>query len=86
MLVDNLNTDSRTTWFSYWGNSPEKEMLDEYRLLGKLIGLAFYNGVTLDFNFTTAIYKRLLGQSATLNNLKAFDPVRFLLHRLLQLA
>ena len=69
------NEESRTSWFSFWEGEQQKDMADEYRLLGKLMGLAFYNGVHLDINFTPAVYKRLLKNQITLRDLKEFDPV-----------
>ena len=73
-----MNEESRTTWFSYWEEDQEKDLADEYRLLGKLMGLAFYNGVHLDITFTPAVYKRLLKNQITLRDLKEFDPVNII--------
>lgn len=70
-----LNHDSRTTWFSFWGNEIDKGVIEEYELLGKLMGLAFYNGVSLDINFTPILYKKILGSPLTLSDLSKFDPV-----------
>lgn len=73
-----LILESRTTFFSCWEpNTMEKEMLDEYNLLGKLLGLAFYNGIALDINFTPALYKKLLKMQVEIEDLIAFDPVHF---------
>jgi ubiquitin-protein ligase E3 A len=67
--------ESRTTYFACWDKaSIEKEMLDEYELLGKLLGLAFYNGIALDINFAPALYKKLLHIPLTLDDLAEFDP------------
>jgi ubiquitin-protein ligase E3 A len=69
------NEESRTTFFSCWEDDTiEKEMLDEYELLGKLLGLAIYNGIALDINFTPALYKKLLKIPLTLEDLATFDP------------
>ena len=69
------NPDSRLCWFSYWDEVPEQDMLDEYNLLGKLIGLAFYNGVALDINFPPALYKKILSTPVNLEDVVVFDPV-----------
>ncbi|KAI8896363.1 hypothetical protein BC833DRAFT_597780 [Globomyces pollinis-pini] len=68
------NPESRTSWFSYWDDSLEKDFKDEYNLLGKLMGLAFYNGVALDINFTGALYKKLLNIPITIDDLAEYDP------------
>jgi HECT-domain (ubiquitin-transferase) len=69
-----INAESRTSWFSYWGDSQESEMIDEYNLLGKLIGLAFYNGVALDVNFAPVLYKKILKAPVGLEDVAGFDP------------
>ncbi|KAJ3257265.1 hypothetical protein HK103_004819 [Boothiomyces macroporosus] len=66
--------NSRTSWFSYWEGSLDEETLAEYSLLGKLIGLAFYNGVALDINFTAAVYKKLVNTPVQLSDLTEWDP------------
>jgi ubiquitin-protein ligase E3 A len=74
------NTESRMSWFSFWDTDPEQDMLEEYNLLGKLIGLAFYNGVPLDINFPPALYKKILNCPLSLDDVMAFDPVLFSIH------
>ena len=69
-----INLESRTSWFSYWGESQEREMLDEYNLLGKLIGLAFYNGVALDVNFAPVLYKKILNVPVGFEDIAGYDP------------
>ncbi|KAJ3275509.1 putative E3 ubiquitin-protein ligase HTD2 [Terramyces sp. JEL0728] len=68
------NDDSRTSWFGYWDGGLDEETLAEYNLLGKLIGLAFYNGVALDINFASAVYKKLVNSSVQLADLTEWDP------------
>ncbi|KAF9291068.1 putative E3 ubiquitin-protein ligase HTD2 [Linnemannia elongata] len=53
-----LNDESRLCWFA---QSPlEDELaLDEYNMVGRLIGLAIYNGIILDIHFPLALYKKL---------------------------
>ncbi|KAE8159663.1 hypothetical protein BDV40DRAFT_232339 [Aspergillus tamarii] len=52
-------TDSRTrvSWFQPCSLEP----LYKYELLGLLMSLAVYNGLTLPINFPTAFYRKLLG-------------------------
>ena len=38
------------------------------------MGLAFYNSVALDINFTGALYKKILNVPLTLNDVCEFDP------------
>ena len=73
------NSESRASWFSYWDTEPEEDALYEYNLLGKLIGLAFYNGVALAINFPPALYKKLLSYPVSLEDVIAYDPVIFFL-------
>ncbi|KAG0274903.1 putative E3 ubiquitin-protein ligase HTD2 [Linnemannia exigua] len=53
-----MNDESRLCWFA---QSPlEDELaLDEYNMVGRLIGLAIYNGIILDIHFPLALYKKL---------------------------
>lgn len=41
----------------------------------KLLGLAIYNGVILDLNFPHVVYKKLMNQPLTLEDLKQTHPV-----------
>ncbi|KAF9204525.1 putative E3 ubiquitin-protein ligase HTD2 [Haplosporangium sp. Z 27] len=52
------NEDSRLCWFA---RSPldDELALDEYNMVGRLIGLAIYNGIILDIHFPSALYKKL---------------------------
>ncbi|KAJ3367951.1 putative E3 ubiquitin-protein ligase HTD2 [Kappamyces sp. JEL0680] len=69
------NASARTSWFSYWDQTAgaERDMLDEYNLLGKLIGLAFYNSVPLDINFAPALYKKILGVPLSIDDVAGLD-------------
>lgn len=55
------NTDerTRTAWFSVCTVEP----VHKYELLGLLVGLAVYNGVTLPVAFPKAMYMKLLGET-----------------------
>ncbi|KAG9325799.1 hypothetical protein KVV02_005723, partial [Mortierella alpina] len=52
------NEESRLCWFA---QSPlaDELALDEYNMVGRLIGIAIYNGVILDIHFPLALYKKL---------------------------
>ncbi|VDL89161.1 unnamed protein product [Schistocephalus solidus] len=44
-------------------------------MVGALCGLAIYNSIIVDLNFPLAMFKKLLGQQPTLEDLKELDPV-----------
>lgn len=69
------NEESRLCWFN---SSPMDDELtiDEFKLIGLLLGLAVYNGIILDVHFPLALYRKLMGQSVGLEDLKQLDPVR----------
>lgn len=46
----------------------------QYKILGSILGLAAYNGAVLCFYFPQVFYKRLLGYSGTLEDLKIVEP------------
>jgi hypothetical protein len=52
---------SRMSWFSVCPVEP----VHKFELLGLLVGLAVYNGVTLPVTFPRILYKKLLGMEAT---------------------
>lgn len=63
----------------YWFNPNPLDddiALEEYRLIGRLIGLAIYNSVILDLHFPGALYKKLMGNVVGLADLEVVDPVR----------
>ncbi|EPZ32224.1 HECT-domain-containing protein [Rozella allomycis CSF55] len=68
-----LYEDSNLCWFM---NNPEDDevALDEYRLVGRLIGLAIYNNVILDVHFPLALYKKLLNRPISFQDLLQLDP------------
>ncbi|KAJ1891559.1 hypothetical protein LPJ81_005722, partial [Coemansia sp. IMI 209127] len=67
------NSESQYYWFLSQ-TSPSKDMLEEIWLTGQLIGLAVYNGVILDIHLPPVMYKKLLGMSATTEDLREIDP------------
>ena len=69
-----MNPDTRLCWFAL-DNTRDMDTLEEFRMLGILIGLAIYNGVVLDIKFPLALYKKLLNHSTSLEDLHELDPV-----------
>jgi len=71
-----FNEESNLCWFT---NDPAKDntMLLEYKLIGRLIGVAIYNSVILDLHFPLALYKKLRGVKVDLEDIKELDPVIF---------
>ena len=63
------NEKSRLFWFNI--NSFEAKI--KYELIGTILGLALFNGIILDIKFPLVIYKKLLGISPCLNDLKEYD-------------
>ncbi|KAL0246647.1 hypothetical protein GEMRC1_007858 [Eukaryota sp. GEM-RC1] len=61
--------DNTLRWFNFIG----EERRREYELTGILIGLAFFNGITVDLRFPTAIWKKLLNYKVTLPDLQDID-------------
>lgn len=64
------NPDTRTFWF----NPYSLENDNGFRLIGTVIGLAIYNSVILDVHFPMVVYKKLLGITPELEDLKDLDP------------
>lgn len=50
-----LDEETRTFWFNL--NTMESE--EDFRLVGRLIGLAVHNAVILDVRFPSVLYKKL---------------------------
>jgi len=65
------NDEMRQFWFN--GQSLENET--EFELIGIVLGIAIYNGIILDVQFPMVLYKKLMQQRPTLNDLEEFDPV-----------
>ncbi|KAG0245013.1 putative E3 ubiquitin-protein ligase HTD2 [Mortierella sp. GBA43] len=67
-----INEESRLCWFA---QSPvdDKLALDEYSLVGSLIGLAIYNGIILDFHFPLALYRKLAFAAEASNDPRKLD-------------
>lgn len=46
-----------------------------FNMVGALCGLAIYNSIIIDLCFPTALFKKLLDEEPTLEDLKELDPV-----------
>ncbi|XP_021936482.1 probable E3 ubiquitin-protein ligase HERC4 isoform X2 [Zootermopsis nevadensis] len=62
--------ETRTIWFSE--DSFEDEIM--YYLIGVLCGLAIYNFIIIDLPFPLALYKKLLKEPVSLQDLKGLSP------------
>ncbi|OQR92752.1 HECT E3 ubiquitin ligase [Achlya hypogyna] len=62
--------ETRTLWF----NCDSYESTTEFELIGVLLGLAIYNGVILELHFPSLVYKKLMGQPLTLEDLEQAQP------------
>jgi len=63
------NEKSRFFWFNPHSFEPKIK----FELIGVILGLAFFNNVILDIKFPLVIYKKLLGLSTDLEDLKEID-------------
>lgn len=59
------NDETRLFWF----NSPPWDVLEEFELVGIVLGLAIYNGHILELHFPKVVYKKLLGKVPTIEDL-----------------
>ncbi|KAJ3171992.1 hypothetical protein HDU88_006804 [Geranomyces variabilis] len=62
--------DTRSSWIN--GASLESEQ--EFELVGSIVGLALYNGVILDVHFPRVMYKRMLDEVPSLEDIKEGWP------------
>eukprot|EP00008_Paramoeba_atlantica_P001476 CAMPEP_0201503990 /NCGR_PEP_ID=MMETSP0151_2-20130828/84960_1 /ASSEMBLY_ACC=CAM_ASM_000257 /TAXON_ID=200890 /ORGANISM="Paramoeba atlantica, Strain 621/1 / CCAP 1560/9" /LENGTH=633 /DNA_ID=CAMNT_0047897691 /DNA_START=1723 /DNA_END=3624 /DNA_ORIENTATION=- len=58
------NSETRTYWFN-----PSCQDWVELELIGKILGLAIYNGIILDLNFPAVLYRKLLGFPTSFSDL-----------------
>ena len=61
--------ETRNFWFSQQALDVE-----DFRLVGIVLGLAIYNNVILDVHFPLVVYKKLKGLETTLDDLKDAFP------------
>lgn len=65
------NEQTRLRWFCGHSLAP----LSHFELLGTFMGLALYNGVVMDLGFPLVFWKKLLGQTYTLDDFSELEPV-----------
>ncbi|MGH0128477.1 UNVERIFIED_CONTAM: hypothetical protein FKN15_034935 [Acipenser sinensis] len=69
--VFKLYEDSRLVWFI----QKEHRNSDMFFLIGVLCGMALYNHCVADFHFPLALFKKLLKEKPTLEDLKELSPI-----------
>ncbi len=62
--------ETNTIWF----NDQTLEGSDMYHLIGELCGLAIYNSIIIDLPFPLALYKKLLKEAPTLQDMSSLSP------------
>ncbi|KAF9429612.1 putative E3 ubiquitin-protein ligase HTD2 [Podila epigama] len=68
------NEETRLCWFSQNPMDDDDQLsLDEYNMVGRLIGLAIYNGIILDIHFPLALYKKLARTADAQGELQKLD-------------
>ncbi|KAJ3207866.1 putative E3 ubiquitin-protein ligase HTD2 [Entophlyctis luteolus] len=67
------NPESRLCWFTK-EHATDHGVLEEYMLIGRLVGLAVYNSNTLEIPFPTALFKKILQCPVTIDDLIELDP------------
>ncbi|KAI9222598.1 hypothetical protein BC828DRAFT_345885 [Blastocladiella britannica] len=64
---------NEVVWFLS-GLPVDREAAADYELIGKLVGLALYNGIQLPIHFPLALFKKLMGEPLLLSDLAEIDP------------
>jgi hypothetical protein len=67
-----FTTDERTRLSWFWESTLES--MQKFELVGLVVGLAVYNGITLPVNFPRVLYIKLLGGTPTLDDIDDFWP------------
>ena len=69
-------TDEETNllWFPTIEEEASKELLVNYTLVGMIIGIAIYNGIILNVNFPSVVFRMLLDGEPTIADLHNFRP------------
>ncbi|KAI9205892.1 uncharacterized protein BJ171DRAFT_422591 [Polychytrium aggregatum] len=62
--------ETRFCWFNRASLEPEQQ----FELVGTIIGLAIYNGVILNVSFPSVLYKKILNEPITLEDMKSSFP------------
>eukprot|EP01053_Blabericola_migrator_P000863 Blabericola_migrator_1__862@NODE_1210_length_5103_cov_135_521644_g821_i0_p1_GENE_NODE_1210_length_5103_cov_135_521644_g821_i0NODE_1210_length_5103_cov_135_521644_g821_i0_p1_ORF_typecomplete_len1027_score216_78HECT/PF00632_25/2_4e86RCC1/PF00415_18/1_3RCC1/PF00415_18/2_6e06RCC1_2/PF13540_6/17RCC1_2/PF13540_6/0_00072RCC1_2/PF13540_6/1e04_NODE_1210_length_5103_cov_135_521644_g821_i08683948 len=68
------HTEDMTSFWFVLNHQPDQ--LEDYRLLGTLIGMATYNNVQIPLNFPPCLYKKLLNEPVDLSDFETLDPVK----------
>jgi ubiquitin-protein ligase E3 A len=68
MFIEEAETN--TLWFNHDSDASPVQ----WELLGSLLGLAIYNGIILDVQFPTVVYRQLTDEPPTLRDLAEFRP------------
>jgi hypothetical protein len=55
--------------------APPKERISDFALVGRLLGMALYNSITMNFGFPSALFKKLYNKQPSLEDLEELDPV-----------
>jgi ubiquitin-protein ligase E3 A len=58
----------------FWFNSNTFEDVQEFELIGMILGLAIYNNIILDIRFPNLIFKKLLDKPLSFEDFRDFDP------------
>lgn len=66
-----------------WINRSSMESPIQFELVGIMLGLALYNGVIIRVSFPPLLYKKLLNEEITLDDVEIAFPVGFLKKRIL---
>jgi hypothetical protein len=61
----------------FWFNHNSFECRLNFELVGSVLGLAIYNSDLLELKFPQVVYKKLLGETALLEDLEEFEPDLF---------
>ncbi|KAF0303632.1 Ubiquitin-protein ligase E3A [Amphibalanus amphitrite] len=62
---------------AYWFNPTSFENDAQFTLIGIVVGLALYNNVILDMRFPMVVYRKLMGQKGTFEDLAELSPTLY---------
>ncbi|EAS04589.2 HECT domain ubiquitin transferase (macronuclear) [Tetrahymena thermophila SB210] len=61
----------------FWFNSNSIDMPMLYDLIGSLMGIAIYNQIQMDVRLPNVVYKKLIGDPVSLEDIKQFDAATY---------
>lgn len=70
-----FNFASYTTGNEFYFFDHRSQDINEFYLLGTVLGLAIYNGIILDLHFPQVVYKKLCDRPLELSDLSELDSV-----------